>query len=230
MLEDGTDQRQQELAQLLYALDQGIGELRRVLHISPPDQFIAGVPRLYSSCMLFAQSATNAIACLTFHHPLPCENLPLYATLSPLPPTSPSSPTSLLPARTPAQLSLIVKLVKEYYGEDVHWILACYGFAPALHGYSWLKGAPTAYVIEHLRPNWMSLFDFGRSADAAAFKDTLWATLQKVVAVMGVLKTLYMVTYDPTTLCCRRQSWRWSTSIGLGSWEGCTGVLSRAAS
>ncbi|OBZ78364.1 hypothetical protein A0H81_02639 [Grifola frondosa] len=164
MLMDETDQREQEIARLLYAVEQGLDELKSVSRSRPSVDFLPGLPRIYSSYVLFTQPEVGN---LTFHRRLSKKSqcLLFYATLSHPPPTSPSS--------TPIQSSVVVKLVNKRYGEDVHRRLASRGFAPILYGYSRLDGAPTAYVMEYLGSDWMSLFEFERGVGAGIFKDAV---------------------------------------------------------
>ncbi|OBZ78427.1 hypothetical protein A0H81_02391 [Grifola frondosa] len=112
MLIDETDRREQELARLLYAVDQGLEELKCMSRNRPPADFLPGVPRLYSSCVLFTQ--------------------------------------------------------------------------PAMAGW-----CPTAYIMEYLGSDWMSLFEFERKADISTSQDTatlknaIWTALEKILTFMA---------------------------------------------
>ncbi|PCH36995.1 hypothetical protein WOLCODRAFT_168126 [Wolfiporia cocos MD-104 SS10] len=174
MLPDATQGRQDKLARLLYAVAKGVDELKELAGstVTPPS-FPPATPRIYSSCTLYAKERSNGT--LTFKAPLaaPHNNHTLFtATL-----TTTSASENL---SEPEQIPVVVKLVSGPYGEAVHRFLAEKRFAPTLHGFVRLEGAPVAYVMDHLDGDWVCLFDLLKRGSSAPFHQAIWNSLKQV--------------------------------------------------
>ncbi|KZT06283.1 uncharacterized protein LAESUDRAFT_628715, partial [Laetiporus sulphureus 93-53] len=79
---------------------------------------------------------------------------------------------------------VVVKLVNDSYGEEVHQLLARHNLAPALYGYARPEGAPAAYVMEYLDENWRSLFDLLRRDSSRPFHQAIYASLQRALDLL----------------------------------------------
>ncbi|KAJ2922140.1 hypothetical protein H1R20_g14966, partial [Candolleomyces eurysporus] len=128
MLIDHTGRRERRLAVLLTALKQGVDDLLADQFWDPP-KFPPSTPRLYQTWTPFSSTAEGE---LCFQQPL-------------------------TPGEGADQLSVIIKMVKTHYGTEVHQFLAERKLAPKLYGISYLEGAPSAYIMEHLPSHWVQL-------------------------------------------------------------------------
>ncbi|KZT01360.1 uncharacterized protein LAESUDRAFT_798037 [Laetiporus sulphureus 93-53] len=82
-------------------------------------------------------------------------------------------------------LPVLVKLVNEPYGEDVHRLLARHHFAPSLYGYARYEGAPCAYIMEYLQSlTWTTLYNFSRGNASNKDKRAIRRSLQHLVGIL----------------------------------------------
>ncbi|KZT02200.1 uncharacterized protein LAESUDRAFT_794023 [Laetiporus sulphureus 93-53] len=137
-----------------------------------PTSLPASTPRIYTSCTLYEGRGTQGSLTFTENISGQKDNRLLFAaSLS-------SSKHSALP--------VLVKLVNEPYGEDVHRLLARHHFAPSLYGYARYEGAPCAYIMEYLQsPTWTTLYNFSRgNASNNNDKRAIRRSLQHLVGIL----------------------------------------------
>lgn len=145
----------------------------------PGEEIPAGVPRIYRSF----QSDTGEETTLHFHH-----RLQVY---------SPDSLVFVADSTLKREDRLLVKLVYEddrQYGKAVHHVLAKAGFAPALYGSICIPGAPTAYIMDYLKPpsspagGWITLYEFAqkneRRQEMTEGWERIWQALDKIIIMM----------------------------------------------
>ncbi|KZT03562.1 uncharacterized protein LAESUDRAFT_337341 [Laetiporus sulphureus 93-53] len=173
MLKDTTNSRQRNLANLLDALCKSMSQLRNLLRqMVSPTIYPASTPRIYGSCVLYATLEGVTEGSLTFQRQLSFEHHKhsfFAATLS-------------LPERS--KIQVLVKLVNEPYGEDVHRLLASHDLAPTLYGCARREGAPTAYVMEHLSPSWVTLFKFSHHEIAGSLGEAVRRSLDHLLKLL----------------------------------------------
>ena len=119
----------------------------RVIPVKQEVEFPPGTPRLYRRCVV-QDGSEQSEATLSF-----AEQQPFYGNHRSL-----FVATMHLPNPHPP-VSVLVKLVKGKYADDVHRLLAKHGLAPKLYGQIQVEGAPTAYVMEALGSSWETLHD-----------------------------------------------------------------------
>ncbi|KZT03522.1 uncharacterized protein LAESUDRAFT_814617 [Laetiporus sulphureus 93-53] len=140
--------------------------------MASPTTYPASTPRIYGSCVLYDTSEGITEGNLTFQYQLSFEHHKhsfFAATLS-------------LPERS--QIPVLVKLVNEPYGEDVHRLLASNNLAPTLYGCARREGAPTAYVMERLSSSWVTLFKFSHHEFAGSFGDAIRCSLDCLLKLL----------------------------------------------
>ncbi|PCH42132.1 hypothetical protein WOLCODRAFT_25150 [Wolfiporia cocos MD-104 SS10] len=172
MMEDDTDKRQQELAQVLYASFNAVRAFHSLLEAPLSMTYACGTPRVYPS---FCRLDTRREALLQFEErliPVDTGHHLLFSGKCRDPSTSTWD-------------KVVVKLVKNY-GSEVHRFLAGHNLAPILYGSVAAVGAPTAYVMSLLGKEWITLFEYRSRlpSDASTFTNAITAGLNKVLEVL----------------------------------------------
>ncbi|KAF4588882.1 hypothetical protein EYR40_010437 [Pleurotus pulmonarius] len=176
MYTDKSRRRPSRLARLLYALSVVLNKIDDASLVHQPVE--PSVPRVYTDCVdIYTGSPVGLLS--RFERSLFLDHLIFSASLM----------------RHQASLNgqaerVFVKLVdRQPYGAEVHSYLATMGYAPQLHGHKILHGAPTAYVMEYLGHQWVSLFDLSQREDFSV-KIPSSAMDRIKVAVSTVLQAL----------------------------------------
>ncbi|KAF8650730.1 hypothetical protein AX16_005103 [Volvariella volvacea WC 439] len=114
---------------------------------------------------------------------------------------SDSTPQADLPSSSPREgftrLPVVVKLVARHqsYGSYVQQCLARHGFVPRLYKESVRPGAPTAYIMQDLGSNWITLFELSKkyllrhrvgrdTSGIVAAKEGIEIAMQEILEVM----------------------------------------------
>ena len=119
----------------------------RVISVKQDVDFPLGTPRLYRRCVI-QDGSEQSEATLSF-----AEQQPFYGDHRLLFAATMHQPNPHPP------VSVLVKLMKGKYADDVHRLLASHDLAPKLYGQMRVEGAPTAYVMEALGSSWETLYD-----------------------------------------------------------------------
>ncbi|KAG9042169.1 hypothetical protein FS837_011189 [Tulasnella sp. UAMH 9824] len=171
LFDDLLHNRQEVLARQLFALKNAVDTLSNRCQVDEINSHPAGVPRVYKNY----KPEDGPEQSMTFSRPLES--------------CHPRSLLFIAKEQDPA----VEKLVKlaHTYGTEVHRLLAKNHFAPVLYGHSSLQGAPTAYVMEFLRPNtdgksgWVTLWEFFKSKERATrYLKAIETTLGRILTVM----------------------------------------------
>lgn len=89
----------------------------------------------------------------------------------------------------PDPIPVLVKLVRQQYGEDVHRLLATHSLAPVLYAYSCPEGAPRAYVMEYLQPSsWQTLFRYAVSSGISGTSESAASIQRSLDKVLDILE------------------------------------------
>ncbi|KAG9217932.1 hypothetical protein CCMSSC00406_0008573 [Pleurotus cornucopiae] len=155
MYADKSRRRPLRLARVLYALSVVLNKIDDASLVHQPIE--PSIPRVYTDCVDIHTG--SPVGLLSRFEP---SSFPERLIFSALLTRDQASPIAQ-PER------VFVKLVdRRPYGAQVHSYLATKGYAPHLHGYKILQGAPTAYVMEYLGHPWVSLFDLSQREDFSA--------------------------------------------------------------
>jgi len=192
MLADQLGRRIKRLASRLYALKQAKDQLtgfvfpQRVTFLCLSDRLLAapsvrsyarGCPRIYH----WAYSPLDD----------PFRDNSEFSFLSPLP-TSPEPTHLFLASHSRSEQHVLVKLVQDNYGVQVHKTLARAGLAPILYGFAHRYELPTAYVMEYLPPpntdtGWITLHEYTGSQQMPPEKrpELIKASLDNILRVLS---------------------------------------------
>jgi hypothetical protein len=82
--------------------------------------------------------------------------------------------------------NIVVKMVPQNYGVDVHPLSATEGLAPKLYAISSQNGIPNAYVMEHLPSPWIALYSLDEEypSDFYRHSQEIYDILKKVTALL----------------------------------------------
>ncbi|KAJ2930697.1 hypothetical protein H1R20_g6391, partial [Candolleomyces eurysporus] len=167
MLRGHTMTKQRRLAVVLSVLHDRLSDITK----------LTNTPRLYQECKLIG---SEEVAQLQFQTPLTKDafgavNRPIFlATLH-------------RSSTFPSIEDVVVKMVAESYGADVHQLLAKEGLAPKLYAVSSKTGIPNAYVMERLPQQWVTLYSLAEDSPSD-FEQYSQGILNKLKHVITVLK------------------------------------------
>ncbi|KAF4571739.1 hypothetical protein EYR40_008263 [Pleurotus pulmonarius] len=174
MLADETGRRQQDLAQVLYALHCGIQSLKTPRASPQPQIYPASTPRVYLDCASTEEVQARVGSLKDFEPSLVVRRLIFSAKL-------------VRPSAEPERV--LVKLVTRPYGEKAHKLLARHGYAPQLYGRKVLEGAPTAYVMEHLGLSWVTLYNLSKDDNGGVLRsqvvrDGIKHAIERILSIL----------------------------------------------
>ncbi|KAG9224424.1 hypothetical protein CCMSSC00406_0009466 [Pleurotus cornucopiae] len=183
MLADETGRRQQDLAQVLYALHCGIQSLKTPRASPQLQTYPASTPRVYLDCASVEEGQARLGSLKDFEPSLFVHRLIFSAKL-------------VRPSSEPERV--FVKLVTRPYGEKAHKLLALHGYAPQLYGRKVLEGAPTAYVMEHLGLSWVTLYDLFKGDSSGVLRSQVGRDGIKhaIERILSILKEATVVHGD----------------------------------